>query len=568
VQVDGDRWLTFGVPALVLRADTTDGVRPTLLDVERFTRDRGLHAVGFLSYEAGGAFGLRVHPPAGDCPLAWFALYAPEQLHETGPPAASAAYTIGPLVPSRDRVSFTRGFSRIKEHIAAGDTYQVNYTFAMEGAFSGEPNGLFADIVGAQQGRYSAYVDTGDLVICSASPELFVEISGLEVRMRPMKGTAPRGLTAVADRAARDRLAASAKDRAENVMVVDMVRNDLGRIAEVGSVAVTELFTVERYPNVWQLTSSVAARSAAPLDEIVEALFPSASITGAPKVRTMEIIHALEGEPRGVYTGAIGYVAPDGAARFNVAIRTAVVDRRRGAVSFGVGSGIVWDSNADAEYNECLLKGSILGRPRVEFDLLETLFWQPGSGFVLLDAHLARLAGSAEYFGIPVSIQVLRAALDAAVADCAAGQRVRLLVNRQALPRVETSPYEPDRGLVRLRLAAEPIDPGDVTLYHKTTARAVYDRARAATPDCDDVVLWNRDREVTETTIANIVVEVGGERVTPPVSCGLLAGTGRAALLAKGSIREAVVTIDTLRRAARLWVVNSVHGERPAVLVS
>jgi para-aminobenzoate synthetase / 4-amino-4-deoxychorismate lyase len=567
VQIDGDRWLAFGVPALVLRADAAAGVRPALLDVERLTRDRGLHAVGFLSYEAGGAFGLCAHPPASGCPLVWFALFPPEEVQASGPPR-TGDYSVGALAPSRDRSSFLSGFSRIKEHIAAGDSYQVNYTFAVEGTFAGDPAALCADLVLAQQGRYSAYVDTGDLVICSASPELFVEVSGLELRMRPMKGTARRGLTTADDHAARERLFLSPKDRAENVMVVDMVRNDLGRIATVGSVSVTDLFAVERYPNVWQMTSTVIARSDAPLDAIFQALFPSASITGAPKVRTMEIVHALEGGPRGVYTGAIGHVAPDGSARFNVAIRTAVVDRRRGTVSFGVGSGIVWDSDADAEYDECLLKGSILGRPPAGFDLLETLLWTPDSGFVLLDAHLARLSESADYFGRPVSKASVRQAIEAAVAGSTVPQRVRLLVNPQGAPRVEVRPHVPNPGPVRLRLAAESIDARDIRLYHKTTARDVYDAARAATRDCDDVVLWNRGGQVTETTVANIVVEVNGSRVTPPVSCGLLAGTLRAALLASGSVTEEVVPVEVLRRASRLWVVNSVHGERPAVLVS
>ena len=336
-------------------------------------------------------------------------------------------YTLGPLTPTVDRLHFERAFDRIKKHIADGDTYQVNYTFRLEGSFAGDPRGLFADLVASQEGRYAAFIRMGELVICSASPELFFRRAGRQLIARPMKGTVGRGRTLAEDRERSEALHASPKERAENVMIVDMMRNDLGRVAVVGTVTVPELLTLERYPTVWQMTSSVTAETDAPLDQIFSALHPSASVTGAPKVRTMEILKDLEPESRGVYTGAVGYVAPGGDAQFNVAIRTAVVDEGRGTVSFGVGSGIVWDSDAAAEYDECLLKGTVLGRAAAAFDLLETLRWTPDGGFFLLERHLRRLQESAEYFDFRCDPHAIREALSAAISGADLPLRVRML---------------------------------------------------------------------------------------------------------------------------------------------
>jgi anthranilate/para-aminobenzoate synthase component I len=232
VQIGPTQWLSFRDPSLVLQADSIDAVRRTIVDVEQLTRDRGLHAVGYVSYEAAGAFGLAVRETGEQLPLAWFALYDKAHVTPTGTPESTGAYTLGPLVPSVDRDGFDAAFGRIKEHLAAGDTYQANYTFRMEGTFEGDPEALFADLVASQRGHYSAFLDIGDHAICSASPELFFEFQGIDVLARPMKGTARRGRTLEEDRALGESLAASPKERAENVMVVDMIRNDLGRVAD------------------------------------------------------------------------------------------------------------------------------------------------------------------------------------------------------------------------------------------------------------------------------------------------------------------------------------------------
>lgn len=563
IQIDGLGWLQLADPVQIVETCHADGVGESLRRVESLTRSHGYYAVGFVCYEAGQAFGLRVRGGECDVPLLWFALFDHASVRTVGDLARREPYRIGPLQPSIGRRAFNDAFERIHRNIADGDTYQVNYTWRLRGEFCGDPLTLFADLAAAQRSRYGAFVRTPRYTICSASPELFFSRQGTLVTARPMKGTTRRGRFAAEDRCCSERLQNSSKERAENVMVVDMVRNDLGRVAEIGSVDVPELFTLEPYPNVWQMTSTVTARTAAPLDEIFAAMFPCASVTGAPKHRTMQIIAALEREPRGVYTGAVGCVAPDGTARFNVAIRTAVLDEGAGVLEFGVGSGIVWDSDPEKEYEECLLKGSVLGRRPQSFELVETLRWTPGDGFFLLERHLERLRESAGYFGFTYARDRVRGTLDQAVASSDRARRVRLLLAADGTIRTEPSPLEPPAGVLRVGVAPSPIDPWDVFLFHKTTNRVLYERARSA--PYDDVILWNPQREITESTIANVVVEIDGQRVTPPLECGLLPGTFRAALLASGEIIEQRVTLDQLLAARRLWLINSVRGWCPAI---
>jgi para-aminobenzoate synthetase/4-amino-4-deoxychorismate lyase len=570
IQTADGGWLAFDDPVRVVRADTVEGVRPALTEVERLTRDFGFHAVGFVTYEAAAAFALAVRPPSSDLPLVWFGLFEAAHVRPHDGPVAAGTYQVDRIEPSLDRAGFAAGFERIKEYLAAGDTYQVNFTFKLLGRFAGEARALFADLVSAQRGGCSAFLSNGEWSICSASPELFFAVDGMTISARPMKGTAARGRTVAEDQLRREDLRTSEKQRAENVMVVDMVRNDLGRIADVGSVQVPALFDLERYPNVWQMTSLVEGRTSASLDEIFAALHPSASVTGAPKVRTMEIVRSLEPHARGIYTGAIGHIRPDGGARFNVAIRTAVIEHRSGAIEFGTGSGIVWDSEMSAEYDECLLKSSVLGRRVPPFELLETIRWSPGTGFFLLARHLARLRSSAEYFGFSLDEPALTDALADIVRGNAEPARVRLLLAKTGAVRAERSALSTTGIPMRVVLAGDPIDPQDVFLFHKTTNRGVYDAAfrSAAARGFDEAILWNPAGEVTEATTANIVVEMKGRRVTPPITCGLLGGTYRADLLERGEIEEAVIAVDALTRADRLWLINSVHEWREAVLGS
>ena len=570
MQVDeGERWLHLESPNRVLEARYPCQVADILREVEELTRRHGLHAAGFVTYEAGAAFGLDVREGDAALPLAWFALFDPANVREIAAPEPSAPFEVGELRPSMEWPAFQSAFERIRERLANGDTYQVNFTLHLHGAFHGDAHSFFAELSRAQQGRYSALLRLGPLTICSASPELFFARRGPQIWARPMKGTAPRGRTVAEDERQADTLRTSEKERAENVMVVDMMRSDLGRIAATGSVDVPRLFVTERYPTLWQMTSDIVARTGASLADVFAATFPSASITGAPKVRTMQIIKELEPGPRGVYTGAIGYVAPDGNAQFSVAIRTAVIDHATEQLTFGIGSGVVWDSDPKREYDECLLKAEVLRRRTPPFELLETLRWTPGSGYFLLDRHLDRLQASAHYFGITCSLDDVRATLISLVAPYGVSGfsrtalRVRLLVDHRGRPTVESAPLSLSAEPTRVVLADAPIDPSDPFLFHKTTNRAQYERAQGTARE--EVILWNPQRQVTESAIANIVIERDGRKITPPVECGLLAGTFRAELLARGEIQEGSVTIDELRAAPRFWLINSVREWREAV---
>jgi para-aminobenzoate synthetase/4-amino-4-deoxychorismate lyase len=593
-------WLEGRHPVGVIEARTHAAVLPALTQVEQATA-QGLTAVGFIAYEA--AHGLDSAFPRADAPLplVWFAVFDQAQVYSAplltspvdgggtkspSPPAGRVGVGAAPsppagrvgvgaalsppagrvgvgadLHPTLTRSEYERALCAIHEAIAAGEVYQVNFSFRLRAPFSGNLLHLFWQLYERQPVPYAAYIDTGAHAIASLSPELFFALDGERIATRPMKGTAPRGLTRADDLQQAQRLTCCPKNRAENLMIVDMARNDLGRIARVGSVRVPRLFEAERYATLWQMTSTVVACTDAPLPEIFRALFPAASITGAPKIRATHVIHALERTPRGVYTGAIGVVLPDRRAQFNVAIRTLHHDKAAGQLEYGVGSGVVWDSEQVAEYAECLAKAQVLLAPRPEFELLETLLWRGGRGYFLLEAHLQRLCDSADHFGFALDADaVRRQLLTVAEQFTAPRYRVRLRVNRYGEAQVEHASLSPERRVWRVALAREPVDPREVFLYHKTTHRQVYEQARAAHPDCDDVILWNTRGEITESTLANVVVRVDRRYYTPPVECGLLAGVYRGRLLQRGLLRERVLTIDDLRRAEAVYLINSVRG--------
>lgn len=570
--VETGSWLEFSRPVREVCAWRETGVLPALAEVERDVEQGGRTAVGFISYEAAPAFdaALTVRPP-GELPLLWFGLF--ERAVEVPCPAGGGdGLEVFPdgwsasLSPPQYRDSV----ARIRDAIRDGETYQVNLTYRLRAPFDGDPWPLFARMVAAQGSSYAAFVDLGRWCVCSASPELFLRRDGPRLESRPMKGTMGRGRWPAEDQAAAAALRASAKDLAENSMIMDMVRNDLGRVADVGSVAVPELYRVERYPTVWQMTSTVACTTAAGLVDVLRAAFPAASITGAPKARTMQLIADLETEPRQIYTGTVGLLQPGRRWQLNVAIRTVLVDRRLGTAEYGVGSGIVWDSDAARELDECTTKARVLTAHWPRLSLLETLRWTPADGYWLLDLHLERLAGSAEYFGFDVDVRRVREELERCAAGLpSAAWRVRLLVDREGEPTVVADEELDPAGtadLVRCALSPFPVSRGDVFLFHKTTQREVYERAAAACPDADDVILWNEQGELTESCTANLVVELRGERLTPPVECGLLPGTYRRHLLESGRVRECTLTVADALAADRIVLVNSVRGERLAEL--
>jgi para-aminobenzoate synthetase/4-amino-4-deoxychorismate lyase len=568
-------------PVGVLEATRASEV-VAVLDAAEAAAGRGLWVAGFVGYEA--ALGLdpalvvrpRDHGDAfAALPLAWFALF--ERAEETtlplprdeGIPAAPE----GTWAPTTTRSRYESAVDRIHELIAAGETYQVNHTMRLRSRVEGDARGLYRDLCYAQRGAFSAYLDLGRYRVVSASPELFFERRGGAIVTRPMKGTAPRGRWPEEDRAAADQLLASAKDRAENAMIVDLLRNDLGRISRPGSVTWADVFQVERYETVWQLTTTVSAEldPAVGLADIFRGLFPSGSVTGAPKVRTMEIIRDLEESPRGIYCGAVGYLAPAGSgrpdARFNVAIRTVTVDTATTTAEYGVGGGITWDSDASAEFEETVAKSRVLTARRPDFELLETMRFDPTEGVRHLDRHLGRLAASAEFFGFRVDETDVREAVEKTAASAPASEmRVRLSLRKDGTVRVAATPFASDPAPVRVAIDGVPQDPRDVFLFHKTSLRDRYEDARRRHPDVDDVLLVNDRGEVTESMIANVAARIDGTWVTPPLDAGLLPGIGRAIALEEGRLSEGVLTIEDVRTADEIALISDTRGWRRAVL--
>lgn len=576
-----ERSFRLAGPVGVLEARAPDEV-PGLISAAEAAAKRGLWAGGFVAYEAAPgldpALVVRDREPSDPfaaLPLAWFALF---ERREPVPPLEPPRREPAPAVawrPSVDRRRYDEAIAAIRELIAAGETYQVNHTLRLRARIAGDERGFYRDLALAQRGGYAAYLHLGRYRVLCASPELFFRIDGRRITARPMKGTAPRGRWPAEDEERAAALVAAPKERAENAMIVDLIRNDLGRIAEPGSVVVEQMFETERYETVWQLTSTVAAdlASGASLPDAFRTLFPSGSVTGAPKVRTMRIIRDLEDSPRGVYCGAIGYLAPPGSgeplASFNVAIRTAVVDTETGTAENGVGGGITFDSSAEAEHREVLVKARVLTAARPVFELFETLRHDPGRGFLHLDEHLERMAGSAGYFGFRFDREAAAAALKEVVAGIEGRSvRVRLTLARGGALGAEVAELPPaPETPARVALDDDPVDPSDVWLFHKTTRREPYERRRDRRPDLDDVILVNTRGEATESTIANLAVRLGGRWVTPPLDAGLLPGTYRTVLVRAGRLLERPVRIEELLGAEEVALVSSVRGWRRAVVV-
>lgn len=554
--------LCFGAPSRVLAARTAAEVRPVLDAVEALARE-GHWCVGYLRYEAAAAFDRAFAVDAADGPLAWFGVH-----DEALPwPDATGDAALAPIGWELDlsRADFDVRMQAIHRAIAHGKLYQLNYTAALHARFHGDAQALFMALRQAQPDGYTAFIDTGEEQVLSVSPELFFDWQDDRILTRPMKGTAPRGATPAEDEALARRLRTVPKERAENVMIVDLIRNDLSRIARPFSVQVPRLFHTEALPTVWQMTSDVEARvrEGTTLADVFAALFPCGSITGAPKVSAMRMIRELEPGPRGVYCGAVGVVRPGGHATFNVPIRT--VTLRGGKARCGIGSGITADALADAEWEEWRHKRAFLDRAgraaTPSFDLLETLALTDGE---LRDApaHLARMAAAAAHFGRPWNHASVASCLDDLKARHSAGTwRVRLLLDAQGMPRAEAFAMEAPPARVRLQLATRPFDEahGEFTRF-KTTRRAHYEAFAPTQPGVFDTLLWNRDGEITECTRGNIALLLDGRWVTPPLHCGLLNGIGRANRVRDGQLAEAVVRVEDLPRVQALAFVNSLRG--------
>jgi len=569
------RGFSLGPIEDVVVARTLDEVQPALAAAEEAVR-QGRWVGGWIAYEAAPAFdpALRVRTTASTdfagLPLVWMAV-SDRRLGTS--PTAAGSHRLGRWEPLTSPEHHHRSVEDIRERIRQGTTYQVNHTFLLRSRFDGDPASLYHSLTRAQSCGYGALIDSGEWVVVSASPELFFEWQNGVITCRPMKGTARRGVDLAEDERMRAWLEASEKNRAENLMIVDMVRNDVGRIAQVGSVNVPAIFNTEKYDTVWQLTSTVTARprTGTGLVDVFTALFPSASITGAPKVSTMGIISELETHPRGVYCGAIGFggPGPEGPEwAFNVGIRTVVIDRPGGVAVYGTGGGITYDSEPGDEYAEALLKAEVLQRRDAELALIETTRWDPDQGTRHLDRHLERATASASYFDIPFDPAEVRTAIARAVKERETPVQLRIRVERRGWVTVELADLPAPAGEVRLAIDNRPIDRHHVFLYHKTTLRGVYEAAADRHPGADDVILWNENRELTETTIGNLALHIDGAWVTPPVSSGLLAGTERAHRLATGELTERIVTLEELKRVTGFARLNSVRGWEEATLMN
>lgn len=575
----------FRAPQAVISAYRPAEVAPALEALEA-ARQAGQWAAGYFSYELGYLLEPRLTsllPPDRRVPLLWFGIFDAPTAPMPAP--ATRAYG-GQLAREWGEAAYATRFARVHGWIGAGDIYQANLSFRSRFTFVGDPLSLYEKLCAESHAPHCAYIDDGERQIVSLSPELFFDLSSDgKITTRPMKGTAARGPDAASDHAAKEALRTSAKNRAENLMIVDLLRNDLGRIAEIGSVRAENLYEVETYPTVHQMVSTVAAqlKPRTSIEQILRALFPCGSVTGAPKFRAMEIIREMESSPRGVYCGAIGHFAPDGSAQFNVAIRTITITGTRGVL--GIGSAVVHDSSSADEYSECLLKARFYETARKPIELIETLR-HSGEEFVRLDLHLARMKRSAEMFGIAfdreaavhtLSRSVMAALVPAThehpsgrrewMAATGADQRVRLTLNEAGEFHVTSAPLSPDKPIWKFAFSPMRIDSADRLNRHKTNWREIYDgEFKRVSGECDEIVFFNEKDELVEGSRTNIFARIGGKLLTPPLSSGALDGCLRREMIESGECEERVLTLADLSIAEEIYLGNSLRGLIRAII--
>ncbi len=586
--------LLYEAPHAMFVAHRPDEVEAVLCAAEAARQAQGGSLAGYLAYEAGLALepklaGLAAARTGAAGPLVWLGLFgAPRRIAAADVTdflagRAGGPGTLGPMEPQLSPGGYAAAFAALREAIHAGDIYQANLTYSLAGSFRGDPTGLYAALRDAAAAGYGGLIFDGAHWLLSFSPELFVALNGTDAKVKPMKGTRPRSTDLAADRAMAQELATSVKDRAENLMIVDLMRNDLARVAEAGSVHVDAPFSVESYPTVHQMVSTVRARLAPGKGamDLVRALFPCGSITGAPKIRAMELLGAVERDARGAYCGAIGRIDADGGAAFNVAIRTlrlTGIENGQGSAVLGIGSAVVADSEAMSERRECEVKAGFLrralpGLTAPTCDLIETMRFDPDNGIALLERHLARMKASAEALGFAFDRHALRNQIQALCFELDSPARVRLMVSRSGASALETGPLPPALGdPVPVAALPHPIDPSDWRLAHKTSDRGFYDDALSAARSfgADEAVLVRSAAAggglVTEGSWTSIFADgPDGTLLTPPVQLGLLPGVLREQLMAEGRAREAELTLDDL--AGGFWIGNALRGLMRAKLV-
>ena len=562
----GGARILYRDPLDVVEVYRPEDIAPALESL-RLANAQGQHVAGWLAYEAGHALEPRLAPLArsGDgLPLLWFGLFGQaesiEQATLCGLLRNPAGAWVGAPRPCISRADYGHAHARVADYIAAGDIYQANLSFRADVAVQGNPLAIYARLRRNARAGWGGIVHDGRNWLLSLSPELFFKSDGDHVEARPMKGTAPRSADPAEDAALAAALGADPKQRAENLMIVDLIRNDLSRVARPGSVVTPQLFAVEQYPTVHQMVSAVEADLAEQRDaiDLIRALFPCGSVTGAPKVRAMEVIAEVEPDARGPYTGAIGAFGPDGAAGFNVAIRTLVLEEGREDARIGLGSAVVADSTVEGEWRECLAKGAFLTMDQPRFDLFETMRFDPDEGIVRLDEHIARLGASAKAFGFAFDRHEIRNEMHAATFRLMAPARVKLMLGMSGSVAIEVTPLPPTPPQpFAVRVVALPVDPQDFRLAHKTTDRAFYSAARAGAGTFE-VIFARSDGLLTEGSFSNLFVPRDGKLVTPPLGLGLLPGIHRALLLESGEAVEGELRASDL--AGEFFLANDLRG--------
>jgi para-aminobenzoate synthetase/4-amino-4-deoxychorismate lyase len=565
----GGRWKRrlYKNPVDLITAYAPDEINNALEKLQQAHED-GYYLTGFFAYELGYLLEPKLAPllpKTRTGPLLQFGVF--ECFEKTGLKPHGKA-RIGWMTPHWMKTAYLKRFARIRDYIRAGDVYQINLTFPLTGRYQGSAAAIYEFLKKRQPVHYGGVVDLnpdgeGDAIV-TLSPELFYETNKQTINMRPMKGTIKRGASEVDDLALATHLQNDPKNRAENLMIVDLLRNDLSRLSKPGSVKVADLFKIETYPSLHTMTSGISAQMNAgtTLSDLLKSLFPCGSVTGAPKIRAMEIINELEDTPRGAYCGAIGMIDPDGSSRFNVAIRTLRLSAD-GTLTYNVGSGVVADSDGAAEYAECLLKAAFLTDGN--FDLIETLGWHEQTGFMHLDLHLERLAGSAFTFGFAFPKIEIKQALDEAVTDLSGPRKVRLTLAHDGglTTRADQLTPGPADTAWRVAISKNRLKSRDRLLRHKTTSRHLYDnelaRIRDLT-DCHEAIFFNEKDQLCEGSFTNVFVRQGGRLYTPRLSCGLLPGILRRVLIENGDAREKILTRDDLLTADAVYVGNAARG--------
>jgi para-aminobenzoate synthetase / 4-amino-4-deoxychorismate lyase len=554
-------------PTGIIAARELGDVVPALEKVRAGLR-AGKHAAGYLAYEAGHAFDPKLEASArqGDGPLLCFGLFDGYETPDLAEllPSPDGAY-VGPVRPRIRQHDYEAAALQVREHLFAGDFYQANLTFGCDVAVAGDSLAIYARLRRSAMAGWGGVILHGGHAIISLSPEQFFTIRHGTIEARPMKGTAPRMLDPEADAAEAEKLAADEKQRAENLMIVDLMRNDLARVSVAGSVEVPELFVVETYPTVHQLVSRITASLRVECDatDVIRTIFPCGSVTGAPKIAAIEALTRLELEPRGIYTGSMGWIEPNrhgepGDAAFNVLIRTLEWQMAEPIARLGLGSGLVVDSIPRDEWDECLLKGDFVRREAQDFDLIETMGFDPSEGIVELDRHLDRMRNSAADLDFKFDRHAARNELQAATFGRKQRAMVRLLLSRTGSMAIQVKPYEdPEELPVPVAVRPLPVEPSDFRLRYKTTDRRFLDEARQG-EQAYETIFTDPDGQLTEGSRTNIFVERDGKLLTPPLSRGIMPGILRAKLIEEGRAEEGDLTPDDLSQG--FYIGNIVRG--------